>query len=609
MYEAYVLDCTIFQYEVILGYATTSTAGFPCPAVFNAATYPLGGMVSVNDPNNAFNFNDPVNGVTNIKYFPSPRSFWTSSTSGGNNGAFGFGMAEYTNAGFVGVATNLTGSLKNIQASNASSLPSPNGTGAAIIPLPMSDPRISGALAPPNDPTMTFIGTPITDFFAPYLSVAADDSLTSTYSIYSFYLDQAQLPQVFSYNRVNANAAASLLIPRAISYSAGLLNYFFRGQIGIGVPHEGVYSILDQASQYAPGLTTDVTSNSEGFTRIKVNLWNASADQEPMTNGTLSAIVRFRRNLRFQDDLSEEPGSEGVSWLEGSPAIRGTTDEVILAPTVYDGTGTNLIAANSVSLNLPQSGQSGASVGQEFMFVLNTPLPINSTDVYVEIVWNGTLGAEKNAVVSTTLNISEPTYFALFNSLDYISIGGQIVDRPTLAGSQSLLALVQPASCVINDGGQLSLVASCFSSTATALLSLDAVNAQQATTNLIYSPQLPAATFSRVVLLTDPDNGTTFNNSSFCNIGAPTVTVDGLVNAIQIDNVVYTTSPPTTTLLENTSEITSFRGINGWTWQSCVWDGDGSGKATGDTSKMSVLTGNAIYPVAVPSLPANFPEN
>jgi hypothetical protein len=612
MYEGYVFDCTIFQYLVILGYATTSTPGFPCPAVFNAATYPLGAMVSVNDANNAFNFNDPANGVTNIKYFPSPRSFWTTSTTGGNNGAFGFGMAEYANAGFVGVHTNLTGSLTNIQPSNAApanSLPSPNGNGALVNVLPMSDPRILGNLAPANGPTMSFIGTPITDYFAPYLSVAAPDSLTSTFSIYSFYLDQAQLPQVFSYNRVNANAAASLLIPRVISYSAGLLNYFFRGNIGIGLPHEGVYSILDHASQYGPNSSTDPTSKTAGFTQIKVNLWNASADQEPMTKGTLAAIVRFRRNLNYVDDLSQEPGSQGVSWLVGSPAVRGSTDEVILAPAVYDGTGTNLIAPNSVSLNLPPSGQSGSSVGQEFIFVLNQPLPINSTDVRVEIVWQGTLGAESNAVVSTTLDISEPSYLALFNSLDYISIGGQIVDRPTLAGSQSLLALVQPASCVINDGGELSLVASCFSSTATALLSYDASNAQQASTNLIYSPQLPAATYSRVILLTDPNNGTTLKNSSFCNVGAPTVTIDGLVNALLIDNVDYTTSPPSTTLLEDTSEITSFRGINGWTWQSCVWDGDGSGKVTGDTSKMSVLTGNSIYPVAVPSLPNNFPEN
>lgn len=38
------------------------------------------------------------------------------------------------------------------------------------------------------------------------------------------------------------------LAPRAVAYSAGLIDYFFRGRMEIAPPDDDVYAILDHAA-------------------------------------------------------------------------------------------------------------------------------------------------------------------------------------------------------------------------------------------------------------------------------------------------------------------------------------------------------------------------
>jgi len=45
------------------------------------------------------------------------------------------------------------------------------------------------------------------------------------------------------------DAMADLLLPRAVAYSTGLINFFFRGQIEISLPQEGVFAVADHSSQ------------------------------------------------------------------------------------------------------------------------------------------------------------------------------------------------------------------------------------------------------------------------------------------------------------------------------------------------------------------------
>ena len=56
----------------------------------------------------------------------------------------------------------------------------------------------------------------------------------------------SNLPR-YTLHRVNYDAMANLLLPRAVAYSAGLINFFFRGQIDIALPDEGVDALTDHA--------------------------------------------------------------------------------------------------------------------------------------------------------------------------------------------------------------------------------------------------------------------------------------------------------------------------------------------------------------------------
>src|SRR2546426_598102 len=49
----------------------------------------------------------------------------------------------------------------------------------------------------------------------------------TTYSLFDLDLLTAGKKEVFSLNRFNYDNQAALLLPRAVGYSAGLLNYFF----------------------------------------------------------------------------------------------------------------------------------------------------------------------------------------------------------------------------------------------------------------------------------------------------------------------------------------------------------------------------------------------
>ena len=73
---------------------------------------------------------------------------------------------------------------------------------------------------------------------------------------------------------------ASFLIPRAVGYSAALLDYFFRGSIEISIPDDGFYALTDNPAT--------------GFTGIKLNARNITENGEEMTNGTVELVIKYR---------------------------------------------------------------------------------------------------------------------------------------------------------------------------------------------------------------------------------------------------------------------------------------------------------------------------
>src|SRR6185312_3371323 len=85
----------------------------------------------------------------------------------------------------------------------------------------------------------------VTDIFDGQSTVTAP---LTTLSVWDDFLKKKSLAPKFSLNRLNYDAMADLLLPRAVAYSAGLINFFFRGQILVSLPKEGVYAISDHGS-------------------------------------------------------------------------------------------------------------------------------------------------------------------------------------------------------------------------------------------------------------------------------------------------------------------------------------------------------------------------
>jgi len=82
----------------------------------------------------------------------------------------------------------------------------------------------------------------------------------------------------------------------------------------------------------------------------------------------------------------------------------------------------------------------------ELIFDLPQPIPVEATDVYLQVVFRGKLGAEEDAIAVGFKDISEPTPFDVFNNMDKICLNGSWFT----AGSADAIALAD-----INQNGMV----------------------------------------------------------------------------------------------------------------------------------------------------------
>jgi hypothetical protein len=209
-------------------------------------------------------------------------------------------------------------------------------------------------------------------------------------------------------NKVNEDYAAKLL-PRAVGYSAGLLDYFFRGSIDIQLP----------SKQYHSGIYAMTTDPDQGFTRIVLNARNTTPDGEKMTDGTIKLVVKYKLAL-------DDP-------FQSHPVPTTETFSYIVAPE-----------ANNIRA-IPSDEYA------ELTFDLNSALPINATDVTINLVYKGSLGEEADAVAVGYKDISEPTPIDIFSNLDKVCLAGKWYD----AGSPDAIALVDTNGNNISDRNEV----------------------------------------------------------------------------------------------------------------------------------------------------------
>jgi hypothetical protein len=359
-------------------------------------------------------------GAPDYGTFKAPKQFWSNG---------GKGNAEFTSDNFVSIRTNFRGTLNEMQADGNHPRPEPPGR------VGVNAENIEDLLGPvgPKQPLhgmIWFVKTPVVDAYTD--AGSGENPRTSSFSLFESDLRGFGVYPAFSLNRFNYDAAAGFLLPRAAAYSIGLINYFFRGRIEIAPPDSGVYAVVDHA-------VTNVVNAGfrEGFKKIKVKLRNATPPgvspdgnnvvHQEMPKGTLKAIAKYIVNPCYQPDLLGE--------YDGSP---------IAANNVITRNGCTLlqylVGVEEISISRERVDQSlSRDSAKEFVFDFSDkPIPINARDLSIQIVYEGELGDEPDAIVVSGRNLSEPTYISLINGSDYFGIDStlytpeEIRSRPDL---------------------------------------------------------------------------------------------------------------------------------------------------------------------------------
>jgi len=196
---------------------------------------------------------------------------------------------------------------------------------------------------------------------------------------------------------------AERLIPRAVSYSAGILKYFFRGTIEITLPPTGVYAFRRH------GVSDPVT---QGFDRVSVLVRNATETHEEMSGGSIDLVVTYRY-------LVDNPNVEDPRAHARDPFVPYTSADLpaLSRPFTivkrYDGGSEHALP-------------SGSPVLLEFDLG-DEPIPLWAVDVRLNVVYRGKLGGgpggypvEDDAVCVGFRDIGEPTPFIIVNDTDTV---------------------------------------------------------------------------------------------------------------------------------------------------------------------------------------------
>ena len=158
-----------------------------------------------------------------------PRDLWARGPADG----WPQGIASFSNANFLSAGTN----LEELRAgATAQGFPSPALNLADRRPSTSADRCRDGTATPDaNHLPLIFYGNTVTD---PVTGSALHNPRMTTHSIFDQYLQARARELVFALNCFNLDTAADILLPRAASYSAALLQYFFRGFVAVSYQNQ-----------------------------------------------------------------------------------------------------------------------------------------------------------------------------------------------------------------------------------------------------------------------------------------------------------------------------------------------------------------------------------
>jgi hypothetical protein len=149
----------------------------------------------------------------------SPQDFFTGSR----------GLADFSSRNFLSAGTNFGSVEAEGRPCRGLAEPPCNPSQYGERQQPFSIRSVTGTTVAG---TVTLLLHSMQD---PVTGATIPDVPVSTRSVWDQHLEARAFPPRFTLNTINYDAAADILLPRAVGYSAGLLDYFFRGQLGVSL--------------------------------------------------------------------------------------------------------------------------------------------------------------------------------------------------------------------------------------------------------------------------------------------------------------------------------------------------------------------------------------
>jgi hypothetical protein len=170
----------------------------------------------------------------------------------------------------------------------------------------------------------------------------------------------------------------------------------------IKLPAEGVYGVVDHSK------------NPVGFKTIKLKLKNITMNgtvSENMT-GEFVVVAKYHRNGCYKPDLSGQfLQDKNGNWDGNIPCPKYRTND------------------EEISVSAPLSLSSLVyGVAQDVEATFTNPIPIEATDLYLQVVFKGKLGDEEGAVAVVTKDIAEPNFYTFVNNSDQLCVNGNWVN-------------------------------------------------------------------------------------------------------------------------------------------------------------------------------------
>jgi hypothetical protein len=364
--------------------------------------------------------------------FPLPRQFWNANTDNALNTINPTrpmtkqqGIAAYAATNFTSVATDfvLDKNDNSVKSSNVQPLPRPAVTGIKAVSLPeiaRTNPR-----AATPEMIKAICGDTTDKCKVEFLGTEHNpDARTTSTSL----LSKAGLPEgsfttdgYFKQNILTYEEAASKLLPAATEYSAGMIDYFFRGELEVLPPANGLYTILDLNDSGSNCI------NDCGFKALRARVRNktplivdpsgaqgvgaTAAVEQAAGNGQLVAVVKYSLNSCYKADGTGEPGpnfNAAMCLLGG----KAPSDETAL-PEEFQSV--------SIPLPVPQGLVSSSELNPpELRFDFSSqPIPVNAWNLRLQIVFRGVLGIEADGIAVGLTRIPAPSIFRVFNESDW----------------------------------------------------------------------------------------------------------------------------------------------------------------------------------------------